>query len=214
MGWTFYRREKNAETNAEHFAAKLDARYEVITHGTVDGVFYAAIGDRTTQKVTAYVALIRWGSDPLYNFGYKDMDETAGPCYYRAPKAVLNALTPTTHENALAWRANCRRHHAQRDFLREHLKPGTKIRLTHVVPFTDGTRSDTFTYARTGQKTSGFLGMGGSRCRISNWRDNVAALVEAEDREILTPLGEMQVTNKPPAENPTETLLVETASVD
>lgn len=210
MGWTFYRREKNAETNAEHFAAKLDTRYEIIAHGTVESVFYAAVRDRTTDKVTAYVALTRWDRDPLYNFGYKDMDETVHPFYYKAPKSVLNALTPTTHADALAWRAKCRLHHAQRDFLRKNLKPGTRIRLTHAVSFTDGTRSDTFTYARLGQGTPGFLVLGRSRCRIPNWRDSVAALIEAEDCETLTPLGEEQAAIR--AQKTAEAQLAETAA--
>ncbi|MFJ5819414.1 hypothetical protein ACIQGT_36810, partial [Streptomyces sp. NPDC093108] len=100
MGWTFYRREKNAETNAEHFAAKLDTRYEIIAHGTVESVFYAAVRDRTTDKVTAYVALTRWDRDPLYNFGYKDMDETFSELKIRAgrdPSSCSTACRASHH---------------------------------------------------------------------------------------------------------------------
>lgn len=189
MGWTFYQRNKNAETNAEHFGSKFDSRYKIIAHGTVEGVFYAAVRDQTTGEVSAYVALTRWTRDPQYNFGYKDMDENCGPGDHKAPKSVLNALTPTTHEDALAWRANCRRYHAQRDFLRQHLKPGIRVRLTHTQFFTDGTRTDTFTYTRRG-RGHGFLTIGRSRCRIPNWRDNVAALITPDNKETLTPVGQ------------------------
>jgi hypothetical protein len=73
MGWTSYWRDKHAETNAEHFAAKLDPRYKIIAHGTVAGVFYAAIHDETTSEVTAYIAITHWSRDPLCNFSYKDL---------------------------------------------------------------------------------------------------------------------------------------------
>ncbi|MFI5864562.1 DUF6927 domain-containing protein [Streptomyces sp. NPDC051546] len=189
MGWTFYQRDKSAETNAEHFGSKFDPRYKIIAHGTVEGVFYAALRDQSTDKVTAYVAMTRWSRDPQYNFGYKDMDENCGPGDHKAPKAVLDALTPTTHESALAWRANCRRHHAQRDFLRRHLRTGTQVRLTHTQLFTDGTRTDTFTYTRR-ESGHGFLAIGRSRCRIPNWRDAVAALIAPDNKETLTPVGQ------------------------
>ncbi|MFI0813470.1 DUF6927 domain-containing protein [Streptomyces echinatus] len=197
MGWTSYRRDKNAETNEEHFAKKLDDRYKIIAHGTVEGVFYAAVRDQTTSEVTAFIALTRWTNDPDYNFSYKDLDENWGPGDHKAPKSVLNALTPTTNEYALAWRAQCRAHHAQRDFLRRYLKPGTQVRLTHTLTFTNGTRSDTFTYVRR-DRARGFLVLGRNRCRIPNWRDSVAALITPDHREILTPVGQQQ-TNQPAA---------------
>ncbi|MCX4826902.1 hypothetical protein OG883_45530 [Streptomyces sp. NBC_01142] len=197
MGWTTYRREKNAETDVEHFGAKLNPRFKIIAHGTVAGVFYAAIREETTSEVTAYVALTHWSRDPLFNFGYKDMSETCLPGDHRAPKSVLNALTPTTHEDALTWRAHCRDYHAQRDLLREHLKPGVRVRLTHTLTFTDGTRSDTFTYTRRGRSTHGLLTIGRSHYRIPNWRDSVTALITPDHRETLTPVGRRQATNQP-----------------
>ncbi|MFD7956090.1 DUF6927 domain-containing protein [Streptomyces ardesiacus] len=197
MGWTSYRRDKNAETNEVHFAKKLDNRYKIIAHGTVEGVFYAAVRDQTTSEVTAFIALTRWTNDPDYNFSYKDLDENCGPGDHKAPKSVLNALTPTTNEYALAWRAQCRAHHAQRDFLRRYLKPGAQVRLTHTLTFTNGTRSDTFTYARR-DRAPGFLVLGRNRCRVPNWRDSVAALITPDHQEILTPVGQQQ-TNQPAA---------------
>ncbi|MGC5264105.1 DUF6927 domain-containing protein [Streptomyces cyaneofuscatus] len=195
MGWTSYRRDKHAETNVEHFAAKFDPRYKIIAHGTVAGVFYAAIHDETTSEVTAYIALTHWSRDPLFNFSYKGLSETCMPGDHRAPKSVLNALTPTTHEDALTWRAHCRDYHAQRDFLRAYLKPGTQVRLTESLTFTDSTRTDTFTYTRRGP-TRGILTIGRSHYRVPNWRDSVAALIRPDHRETLTPVGQRQATNQ------------------
>ncbi|MGW1902978.1 DUF6927 domain-containing protein [Streptomyces hirsutus] len=196
MGWLFYHREPGAETNVEHFAKKLNTGYEIIAHGTVDHVFYAAVRDRATGTVSAYVALTRWTRADL-NFGYKDLSETAGPADCKAPQAVLDALTPTTHEDALTWRANCRRHHAQRAFLRKHLKPGTRLRLIRPLRFSDDTERDTFTYTRTGGRRQGRLTHGSTRYTIPHWRDSVAAILNADGSETLTPVGEHHTTTLP-----------------
>ncbi|MEU1600686.1 hypothetical protein ABZ468_50150 [Streptomyces sp. NPDC005708] len=189
MGWLFYRREPGTETNAEHFSRKLGDRSEIVAHGTVDHVFYAAVRDRDTGKVSAYVALTRWTREDL-NFGYKDMDETAGPGDCKAPTAVLQALTETTNEYALQWRANCRRYHDQRGYLRKHLKPGMRVRLTHALRFNNDTRHDTFTYVRSGGNGQGGLIHGSNRYQVPHWRDNVAALIHTDGSEALTPVGE------------------------
>ncbi|MGP3953467.1 DUF6927 domain-containing protein [Streptomyces sp. 7N604] len=193
MGWTFYHRDKGVESNAEHFAKELDDRYEIIAHGTVDHVFYAAVRDRETGKVFAYVALTHWRRDANYNFGYKDMDENMGPGDCKAPEAVLDALTPTTHKYALQWRANCRRHHDQRAFLRKQLKPGTRLRLTHPLRFSNDTTRDTFTYTRS--RGRGYLAHNGCRYQVRHWRDSVAAIIRPDGSESLTPVGEHHQAN-------------------
>ncbi|MER6409227.1 hypothetical protein ABT269_38475 [Streptomyces viridosporus] len=139
--------------------------------------------------------LTRWRrAEP--NFGYKDLGETSGPADCKAPQAVLDALTPTTHEEALIWRANCRRHHAQRAFLRTHLTPGTRLRLTHPLLFSDGTERGTFTYTRTGRRP-GVLIHGSTRYTIPHWRDRVAALLTPVGSETLTPVGEHHIATRP-----------------
>jgi len=65
--------------------------------------------DMTTRKVVAFVFLLDYRpSDPDYDMGYKDMDESMGPCASECPERILNLLTPTDHEYALAWRQRCR----------------------------------------------------------------------------------------------------------
>ncbi|WP_331726104.1 hypothetical protein [Streptomyces sp. NBC_00470] len=191
MGWTSYHRDKHAESDRDHFAAKFDDHYRIIAHGTASSVFYAAVRDTRTGEVFAYIALMRWSRE-AYNFAYKDFTETSHPCYYQAPKAVLNALTPTDDEEANVWRERCHRHHAQRDYLRRHMKPGMKVRLSRTVTFEGGDRSDTFTYRQLGKGTRGFLVLGRSRCQIPNWRDYVYALIHPDHGPVLTPVGKDQ----------------------
>lgn len=79
--------------------------------GTVDWPyeFYAAVryddGHPHAGEVFAFVVLYAIAPSSYYNFTYKDLDETMGPVASHAPRAVLEALTPTTHEHAQAWRA-------------------------------------------------------------------------------------------------------------
>ncbi|MFF8597160.1 DUF6927 domain-containing protein [Streptomyces sp. NPDC015220] len=98
---------------------------------------------------------MRQRTDPDFNFGYKDLDENCGPGDHKAPKSVLNALTPTTNEYALAWRTQCRAHHAQRDFLRSSLKPGYRSASpTHWTSPTAPAATPSPTPAATGPPAS------------------------------------------------------------
>jgi hypothetical protein len=42
-----------------------------------------------------------------YNFGYKAIDESMGPCEISCPERILKLLTKTTQEYAINWRKNC-----------------------------------------------------------------------------------------------------------
>ena len=71
--------------------------------------YYAAVEllrpDRD-REVVALVCLVRYNLRDRegYIFGYKDMDETMGPCEAECPAAILDLLIPTENEYALAWR--------------------------------------------------------------------------------------------------------------
>ena len=60
------------------------------------------------RQVFGVVFLTSTDSKDYYNFSYKDMDESMGPCYYDCPKGILDLLTPTDSEWANNWRAKCR----------------------------------------------------------------------------------------------------------
>lgn len=65
-------------------------------------------------------------------WGYKDMDETAGPNEAEAPAKLLDLLSPTTAEYALDWRQRCRDHAARQS---RTLKTGEVIRLAQPLRF-------------------------------------------------------------------------------
>jgi hypothetical protein len=122
-----------------------ELRSTVLRSSIVRGVYYAAIehvrpgGER---EVWACVCLVRHNPKARdgYIFGYKDMEESMGPYSYDSPAAILDLLTPTDNENALAWRAKCREAAVQRRTLAAKPKPrpGQIIVFDAPVEFANG----------------------------------------------------------------------------
>lgn len=61
-----------------------------------------------TNYVFAAVVLTSTNMRDYYNFSYKDMDETCGPCECDCPASILKLLSPTDNEYANNWRDRCR----------------------------------------------------------------------------------------------------------
>jgi hypothetical protein len=82
-------------------------------------VYYAAVETITGWgqcEVWAMICLVKYNPRDLEGmiFGYRDMSEDKGPCEAECPQPILDLLTPTSSEYALAWRARCRETHASR----------------------------------------------------------------------------------------------------
>lgn len=100
--------DKISTWDSEHSSAR------VLSSVMYGRVYYAALEitnkDTGVKKVTASVCLT-CGKDRMnkhsHNFGYKDMDETMGPCYYDCPEYILRLLSPTDNKEALLWRERC-----------------------------------------------------------------------------------------------------------
>lgn len=73
-------------------------------------------------------------------FFYKEMAESMRPLEITTTQKVLDALTPTTNEHALAWRAQ-----VAEKLARPVAKVGDTIRLSEPVEFMDGSTRDVFT---------------------------------------------------------------------
>ena len=105
-------------------------------------IYYAAVEllrpDRD-HEVVALVCLVRYKPRDRegYVFGYKDMDETMGPCEAECPPAILDLLTPNTNEYALAWRERCRAAVARRT-AKPRLRNGWTLVFDEPITFTDG----------------------------------------------------------------------------
>ena len=92
--------------------------------------------------VIAIVCLIRWNPNNRdgEHFGYKDMDETMGPCEDECPERILRLLTPTDNEHALQWRRRCL---ANLRLRKRPIVEGMRIRMAEELTFTDGHKGGT-----------------------------------------------------------------------
>ena len=160
MGWLFMSRF----SMGGHATPKayLDDQFTGQSHGMKvlassclnNRVWYAAaqaIKNGKQGDIVALVCLIRWNPKARSgeHFGYKDMDETVGPCEAECPERILNLLTPTNYPHAIDWRARCRANLALR---RRELRDGMRIKLASPLTFTDGYEGDEFTVAKIGGK--------------------------------------------------------------
>lgn len=108
--------------------------------------YYAAVeivrcgGER---EVTALVCLVRYNPRDRegYIFGYKDQDESMGPCESECPPAILDLLTPTERPYAVAWRERCRAAAARRASTPK-LRSGQTIVFAEPITFADGATFD------------------------------------------------------------------------
>lgn len=118
--------DRKAECDAYFMEGLNRGYYDVLKSSMVGNVYYAAVkplqryskdddGNEiivdiptNEQRVFGVVFLTSTDSKDYFNFSYKEMDETVGPCYYDCPKGILDLLTPTDSEGANNWRAKCR----------------------------------------------------------------------------------------------------------
>ena len=123
MGWTSSYKEPGEKLTAYFIrngvlswttTDKQPWRCEVLDGGLVSlHEYYAAVQrthkDTGERSVFAVVILVRHcpKDSHRHNFWWKGMDEGAGPYATRCPRRILNLLTPTDNENALAWREAC-----------------------------------------------------------------------------------------------------------
>lgn len=128
MGWTwqcakFYDRRGNIDRKAEcddlytWNNEETGDKCRVLKSAMVGATWYGAC-ERTRPGQEPYVfagvCLTSVDSREYCNFGYKDMDESMGPCERDCPVSILNLLSHRNDEWALEWREDCRNNAAQK----------------------------------------------------------------------------------------------------
>lgn len=162
MGWTgqhatYYKKgtvDRKAECDA-YFMEGLNAgHYNVLKSALVGSVYYAAVQTlkRNTgrkdengnfiiedipedeRETWAAVFLTSVNSRDYFNFMYKDMSETMGPCEDRCPASILKLLSPTDSEWGNEWRERCRKRIEEKKNPRtlSNLPIGAVIRFTQL----------------------------------------------------------------------------------
>jgi hypothetical protein len=143
--------------------------------------YYAAaqvIVDGIGRDVFAIVCKVMWSpnSKTGEHFGYKDMDESMGPCEDNCPRQILDLLTPTTREHALDWRRRC---DANLERRARKVEDGDRIKLAAPMTFTDGHVGDEFTVEKRGRRLSLRDPATGGRYRISRFMEHPWTFVRA-----------------------------------
>ena len=111
MGWTYYQAtyykkggkiDRLEQCRAEF--SKYPSWATIVKDIIVGNVYYAAMKSSKSGEIWALIVVTETDGN---EFGYKNMDETYGPCYYDCPIGILKLLSPTENEYAKEWRKNC-----------------------------------------------------------------------------------------------------------
>mgnify|MGYP000115518253 CR=1 FL=1 len=142
MGWTSYHAtyykdngtvDRKAECDDYFLGGLNQGHFRILKSTMVGSVYYAAMQslkryvkeeesgksvyedvDTKDSPVFAVVVLTRTDNKDYFNFYYKVMDESMGPCYYDCPLSILKLLSPTDSEWAMAWREKCKQRAEQK----------------------------------------------------------------------------------------------------
>lgn len=166
MGWLYMAGMRGHKTPKQYLDAQFTHSGENYSNRVVKSaaklnVWYAAVEsiEKVTgkQSVFAAVCLYRYNLRDKEGmiFGYKDMDESMGPCERQCPTAILDLLTETDSQWANEWRADCRKYAALR-----MPRAGEAIRLAHPLRFTDGRELDTFVATMWTKNKMRFMAVG------------------------------------------------------
>ena len=151
--------------------------YRVMAAARVANTVYMAV--KVTEKATgnSYVlaAVILISNTRKHGFGYKDMDETVGPCECACPDRIMRLLSPVTEipnpSYAADWRARVaarKKAGAELRAKRKKLLPGSIVTLEREVTFRDGTKATAFRMRFVRRKTQVFepIDRPGFWCRL------------------------------------------------
>ena len=134
MGWTSYHAthykkgkiDRKAECDAYFMEGLNRGHFNVLKSAMVGSTYYAAVqravkyvgknenGEgiyeslpENERTIFGVVFLTSTNAKDWFNFSYKDIDETMGPAESNCPKGILDLLSPTESEYAIAWRKRC-----------------------------------------------------------------------------------------------------------
>lgn len=110
MGWLYGWSSK--QQLVDHLNRGLVDDYKLITNCVRGNCHWQVIEHKSGKRYIALNLLQSYDGE----WGYKDMDESVGPCYYNCPLSYLD-LAPETEDTgqyAKQWRQSVREYHAQR----------------------------------------------------------------------------------------------------
>lgn len=153
MGWTYTHKEKGMRI-LEFFKNRFNEPHgKVLDCGVVKlktaYLAYEITKPDTPRRVIGIVCLLDYATTKdHFNFGYKDIGESMGPCECECPEQILKQLTLPDELNpinqyASKWRQKCWEN-INRKKARPSLKVGLVIHFEKAILFVDGSNADTF----------------------------------------------------------------------
>lgn len=156
MGWLYQNDPVNdpvAELTARFIGNDDTRTWHVLAAARVANTVYMAVKstDKATQESYVFAAVILISNTKKRGFGYKDMDESVGPCQCDCPDRIMRLLTPIADlpnpGYAAAWRAlvearkNAKRQQRER---RRSLRVGSIVTLPTAASFRGGYSASRF----------------------------------------------------------------------
>lgn len=162
MGWTSYHaiyyKNGNVDRKREcdaYFEEGLNrGHFKIVKSAMVGSVYYAAVqslrryvgkddnGNSIYEPIPenevdiwAAVFLTSVNNKDYYNFYYKDMDESVGPCECKCPSSILNLLSDTENQQALQWRQKCREYNEAANAKRKNPYSLNKLPIGSSITF-------------------------------------------------------------------------------
>ena len=135
MGWLTTQGQTRHELIERRIASWENDGHKGITlkHTAVGNVLWTVRQvTKPTGEVDTFIGCDLMRSERGYGWGYKDMDEGMGPCYYTCPLSFLK-LAPVLNEG---WREKVRQYHGERARKRALVK---RLKVGNTVTFIQGT---------------------------------------------------------------------------
>ena len=181
MGWLY--RHDPVDDPLAYLTSKYNYDRDTNTLQTLAGArvgntVYLAVKstDKTSGASYVFAAVILISNTKKYGFGFKDMDESMGPCECACPERVMRLLTPIADlpnpGYAAEWRARVaarKTEKRQRRELRQSLRVGSVVTMPTPIRFPGGSEASKFIVTRFRRKTPIFLSLDGPEftCRLT-----------------------------------------------
>jgi hypothetical protein len=180
MGWTTTHRDKHISVQA-FLIARNNCRnehgsWEVLGCATVRNTVYMAIrrvrADGSSYVFAGATLTKHWPrAKDGHNFGWKDLDESSGPCESDCPARILKLLSPLDpaddkNQYAIAWRARCQANLARNKAVVKR-QSGQLVFLECGAVFQGlPNREHYFIFNRVGRRNIYQAIAGGFKCRL------------------------------------------------
>lgn len=126
MGWTFSARWATRNDMLAHLRRpeRFGENFELLKSSAIGNNHWYLARRKSDGLVFIGLDMIKGGTRRDPGWGYKDLDESCGPCEVNCPLSYLDKVSPATG-HAVAWRERVRAHHeARRKTKAVALEPG------------------------------------------------------------------------------------------